>query len=213
MVQSPEEALLSTCFQEVTGTAPSTITPVRPHASERRIYRLGSGAIRMVGVVNQSRAENDAFIHLARHFKTLGLPVPTIHLYRPEDGVYLEDDLGEITLLDYLVSERARTGEAFPSSVAEAYAAVLSYLPRFQIEAALTLDFSKLLRPHTHFAETLADDMRSFSTELVNRMLPTFDTASLASDFRGLVDYLASAQGESFLYRDFQSRNVMLLNG
>lgn len=213
MFQSPEEELLSTCFQEVTGTAPSSITPVRPHASERRIYRLGNGALKMVGVINQSRAENDAFVSLARHFRSLGLPVPTIHLYRADQGVYLEDDLGDTTLLDYLVSERVRTGEDFPASVAFAYETVLSYLPRFQIEAAATLDFSKLLKPDILFAETMADDMLSFSTELVSRILPDYDTSSLSQDFATLVDYLASARGEHFLYRDFQSRNIMLVDG
>ncbi len=212
MVQLPDESLLATCFQEVTGTAPASIAPLRPHASERRIYRLTQGATTLVGVVNPSRAENDAFVALARHFKSKGLPVPTIHAYKPEEGVYLEDDLGEVTLLDFLLSERAKTGEAFPPSVEAMYKRVLSFLPRFQIEAAASLDFSLCLASDNFFSETLRKDMNSFCSELVARLLPSFDTRELEPEFSTLISYLEQAKSDFFLYRDFQSRNIMLVN-
>jgi len=212
MVKPPDENLLATCFQEVTGAPPSAIVPLRPHASERRIYRLSQGTTTLVGVVNPSRAENDAFVALARHFKSKGLPVPTIHTYKPEDGVYLEDDLGEVTLLDFLISERAKTGELFPQAVDTVYRRVLSFLPRFQIEAAASLDFSLCLASDKVFSETLRQDMRSFCTELVGRLLPSFNSAELEPEFATLISYLEKAKGGFFLYRDFQSRNIMLLN-
>ena len=167
----------------------------------------------MVGVANQSRAENDAFVALARHFRGLGLPVPEIHAYKAELGVYLEEDLGETTLLDFLSAERARTGERFPASVEAAYAKVLSFLPRFQIEAAATLDFSLCVSANNFFSETLKNDMLSFSSDLVGRLLPTYDTQPLTKDFAALVSYLERATSEYFLYRDFQSRNIMLVKG
>jgi aminoglycoside/choline kinase family phosphotransferase len=211
MVQPPDESLLATCFQEVTGSPPVAISPLRPHASERRIYRLRSGSTTLVGVVNPSRQENDAFVSLARHFKARGLPVPTIHAYRPEQGVYLEDDLGEVTLLDLLKAERARTGEEFPATAEAVYRKVLSFLPRFQIEAAKTLDFSICLGSDNFFSQTLRNDMNSFATELVRRLHPGFETAELEGDFAPLIAYLKRAKGGFFLYRDFQSRNIMLV--
>jgi aminoglycoside/choline kinase family phosphotransferase len=212
MVNSPDESLLTVCFQEVTGAPPTSIFPLRPHASERRIYRVTKGATTFVGVVNPSRAENDAFVALARHFKAKGLPVPTIHAYNPEHGVYLEDDLGEITLLDFLITERARTGEQFPASAEAVYKRVLSFLPRFQIQAASSLDFSLCLGSDTFFSQTLRNDMNSFVTELVRRLAPEFNTSELEEDFTILISYLEKAQGGFFLYRDFQSRNIMLVN-
>lgn len=212
MVQPPDESLLTTCFQEVTGNSPTSISPLRPHASERRIYRLTHEGTTLVGVVNPSRAENDAFVALARHFRSKGLPVPKIHAYKPDDGVYLEDDLGEVTLLDFLIAERAKTGELFPQSVEDVYKRVLSFLPRFQIEAAASLDFSLCLASDNFFSETLRKDMNSFCTELVRRLLPSFDTVELEADFSTLIAYLGKARGGFFLYRDFQSRNIMLLN-
>ena len=213
MVQRPEEELLATCFQQVTGTFPTTIAPLRPHASERRIYRLTSGPTTLVGVVNHSQAENDAFVALARHFKAAGLPVPTIHAYQAENGLYLEDDLGDETLLDFLTSERAKTGDPFPKAAEAVYRKVLAYLPRFQIEAAAKLNFSVCLAPEKFFSHTLPHDLASFSSELLTRLLPSFDTSSLTKDFQSLIACLAQAKGDYFLYRDFQSRNIMLVKG
>jgi aminoglycoside/choline kinase family phosphotransferase len=167
----------------------------------------------MVGVANHSRVENDAFVALAKHFKGIGLPVPEIYTYRPKWGVYLEEDLGETTLLDFLNAERMRSGERFPSSVEAAYAQVLEFLPRFQIEAAATLDFSLCISPNNFFSETLLRDMLSFSSELVGRLLPAYDTNSLTKDFATLVSHLEKATSHYFLYRDFQSRNIMLVRG
>jgi len=209
----PEEELLATCFQEVTGTAPTTIAPLHPHASERRMYRLTNGGTTLVGVANNSRAENDAFVALAHHFKFHKLPVPEIYTYRPDDGVYLAQYLGDTTLLDYLLAERARSGEAFPATVEETYKRVLACLPRFQIEAARDLDFSICQGARDLFSNTLANDMRAFSTELVGRMLPSYDRATLETDFANLIKHLKEAESVYFLYRDFQSRNIMLMDG
>ncbi len=176
------------------------------------MYRLSHVATSLVGVVNPSRAENDAFVALARHFKSKGLPVPQIHAYRPDDGVYLEDDLGDVTLLDFLIAERTRTGELFPPAVEDVYKRVLSFLPRFQVEAATSLDFSLCIASDNFFSETLRKDMNSFCTELVRRLLPAFNTAELEDEFSILISYLEKARGGFFLYRDFQSRNIMLVN-
>ena len=211
MVECREEDLLSTCFQAVTGVSPSAITPLSPHASERKIYRLSQGALQLIGVINSSRAENDAFVAFATHFKGVGLPVPKIHAYTPDQGLYLEDDLGDTTLLDLLNTERARTGEAFPVPAFKMYQRALEFLPRFQIEAAASFDFSKCLPPNEFFSHTLVHDMQAFSTELVGRILPNVAINGLQRDFASLIEFLSKAEKNYFVYRDFQSRNIMVL--
>ncbi len=166
----------------------------------------------MVGVANSSRAENDAFVALARHFASYNLRVPLVYSYKPTQGVYLEQDLGETTLLNYLHSERTRSGEAFPASVEEAYKKALRALPRFQIEAADSLDFSLCLGAYTSFSAILLHDLKSFAHELVRRLLPSYPIDDLTPDFHQLVSYLDHAQSMYFLYRDFQSRNIMLVD-
>jgi aminoglycoside/choline kinase family phosphotransferase len=92
------------------------------------------------------------------------------------------------------------------------YQRALEYLPRFQIEAAASFDFSKCLPPNDFFSHTLVHDMQAFSTELVGRILPNTSTEELKRDFASLIEFLSKAERGYFVYRDFQSRNIMVLN-
>ena len=209
MNDSPELALLDACFLEYAGHHPTAIAPLRPHASERKIFRITSHSTRVIGVLNPNRPENDAFVHFAKHFAACGLPVPAIHAYYPERGVYLEEDLGDETLFDFVAAERSRTNQEFPPSLERAYEHALEILLRFQIEAARSFDFSRCYPEIDLLPGTFAGDCSSFVQDLVARLLPHFDIASLTSDFAKLIAFLEEAQKEFFVYRDFQSRNIM----
>jgi|694.fasta_scaffold41584_2 aminoglycoside/choline kinase family phosphotransferase len=213
MTLPQDEEILARCFEEVSGSAPTCVQTLRPHASERRIYRLSSASGSLVGVVNASRAENDSFVALARHFRRCGLPVPAIHAYKAELGVYLEDDLGDQTLLDLLEASRSRSAEPFPADAANLYQAAVEVLPHFQIEAAATLDFSQCLSSQGSFASTLKRDIEAFLSEFVGRVLAGPPPANLAGEFEQLASFLAAAPSAYFLYRDFQARNIMVKDG
>lgn len=212
MTVNQDEQILAQLFQELTGTPPALITPLRPHASERRIYRLSGSKTGVVGVINPNAAENDAFVYFAKHFASLGLPVPEIYLYSPTSCAYLEQDLGDETLFDFITRKRAETNEEFPREVEQLYRASLELLPEFQIGAAKTIDFSRCYPETELLPGTFAGDCASFATDLVGRMLPDFDTASLTGDFAALIAALEEAPASFFVYRDFQSRNIMRLN-
>jgi aminoglycoside/choline kinase family phosphotransferase len=211
--------LLSTAFKELTGSTPSAVTPLKPHASERRIFRLSTGtlntpqSINIIGVINSNRAENEAFVYFARHFRSLGLSVPEIYLYKSELNLYLEEDLGDETLFDLLTKERAQSSNPssleVPQGSLEIYRQALSELPRFQILGGKTLDFTKCYPESDLLPGTFAGDCANFSTELVLRLLPDFDISKLTADFARLIDLLDGATGGYFVYRDFQSRNIM----
>jgi aminoglycoside/choline kinase family phosphotransferase len=208
-----DHALLTQSFYECVGRKPSSITALRQHASDRRIYRVRDASACFIGVVNPVREENDAFVGFARHFFGLGLPVPNIHHYDAARHVYLEDDLGDTTLFDFLQSERARTGELFPATVASQYKVALENLLRFQIECAASFDFSRCYPETELLPGTFEGDCAAFGTDLVTRLLPEFDITSLTRDFVTLIDFLEHADDQFFVYRDFQSRNIMLSNG
>ena len=210
MANNSHEELLSRFFQQVAGVAASTVAPLRPHASERHIYRLSAGTTKMIGVVNPLRRENDAFVSFARYFHSCGLPVPQIYHYEPDLNMYLEEDLGDETLFDLLTNERQNnSGEAFPKVAEALYRASLEYLPRFQIESAAKFDFALCYPEQDLLPGTFAGDCAAFSTELVSRLLPHFDIARLANDFATLIAFLEQAKASYFVYRDFQSRNIM----
>jgi aminoglycoside/choline kinase family phosphotransferase len=168
----------------------------------------------MIGVLNPIRRENDTFVAFARHFHALGLPVPVIYHYEPDYNLYLEEDLGNETLLDRLASERTvHPNDPFPQSAEALYRSSLEFLPRFQIESAATLDFSLCYPERDLLPGTFAGDCAAFSTELVLRLLPRFDISRLAPDFVALISFLEQADSRFFVYRDFQSRNIMNYRG
>lgn len=208
-----DEQRLVVYFHELAGEAPTNITPLRAHASERRRYRLQSQSTSLVCVINSLRKENDAFVAFAQHFHNQGLPVPRIHLYRPLDNLYIEDDLGDVTLLDLLLNERKSSGENFPASVASFYKQALEQLPRLQIRGATGFNFSLCVPERMFVPGNFARDCALFATEFVRRILPQFDITKLTSDFVTLLEYLERAESPYFMHRDFQARNIMCLNG
>lgn len=206
------EELLAAYFQGLTGTPPSLVSVLWPHASERDMYRLSSSGFTCIGVINKVEAENEAFVSFAKHFSAAELPVPEIYVYAPGNGIYLQQDLGDVTLLDILQQQRQSSGESFPPKAEALYKTVLEFLPRFQIEAGATVDYTKCHASSDFSSDALSTDMTCFTQELVPRLAPTYDIGSLKRDFDTLIAFLARARGEFFLYRDFQSRNIMIVD-
>src|SRR5437879_7167848 len=108
--------------------------------SGRKIIRLSNEKSGAIGILYGVREENAAFLAFSRHFRRHGLPVPEIYAEDLDHGAYLEEDLGDTTLFEFLSNNR--TGENISPQVVEAYRKVVAVLPRFQIEAASDLDYS-----------------------------------------------------------------------
>ena len=210
MTSAGDEKILVSSFRKVTGCAPTCITRLRSHASERRIYRLISRDLSIIGIINPSKSENDTFVSFAHHLTRKALPIPHIYLYIPEEHLYLEEDLGDETLFDVLAAERIRTGESFPAYAEELYKQSLEYLTRFQVECSKDFDFS-LCHPERQLVPgSFTRDCSSFATNLVAKLLPSFDITRLAADFATLIAYLEVPQSSFLVHRDFQSRNIMI---
>src|SRR5437667_3597536 len=107
--------------------------------SGRRIIRLFGENTRAIGILYDVREENLAFIEFSKHFRRHGLPVPEIYAEDLSQGAYLEQDLGDVTLFEFLSKNRAAENIA-PAAV-EAYRKVVGVLPRFQVEAGRDLNY------------------------------------------------------------------------
>src|SRR3984957_15806970 len=107
--------------------------------SGRKIIRLSSHKLSAIGILYDVREENIAFIDFSRHFRKHGLPVPEIYAEDLKHGAYLEEDLGDTTLFEFLSQNRA--GEDIGPAAVEAYRQALATLPRFQIEAGRDLNY------------------------------------------------------------------------
>ena len=179
--------------------------------SGRKIIRLSNEEISAIGVLYDVREENIAFLEFSRHFRRYGLPVPEIYAEDLDRGAYLEEDLGDTTLFEYLSENRA--GDKIAPQVIETYRAVVDLLPRFQIEAGRGLNY-KLCYPRALFDEqSIAWDLNYFKYYFLRLAGIPFNEQSLEDDFVRLTKFLLTADLNHFLYRDFQSRNIMLRGG
>jgi aminoglycoside/choline kinase family phosphotransferase len=179
--------------------------------SGRAIVRLTGGGFSAIGIVYSVREENFAFLEFSRHFRRHGLPVPEIYAEDLSQGAYLEEDLGDTTLFEFLGLHRA--GEAVAPRAIEAYRKVVAVLPRFQVEAGRDLNY-KVCYPRSSFdRQSIAWDLNYFKYYFLRLSGVPFNEQALEDDFSRLTKFLLGASHDYFLYRDFQSRNVMLRGG
>ena len=206
-------APLITLYRTIFGVDPVAVTPLNAHASNRRMFRLSGDADRsVIGIVNPNRFENRAFVEFSRHFRSVGLPVPEIYGADEDGGTYLEEDLGNETLYDVLSAARG-DGAEFPAAVERLYIEAVSILPRFQIVGGASLNYDYCHPRKAYDRESMLWDMGFFRDSFVRRAGVVFDEVGLEKDFDRLAQFLGEAPTGFFMYRDFQSRNIMVKNG
>ena len=179
--------------------------------SGRKIIRLSGDKVSAIGILYDVREENVAFLEFSRHFRQAWLPVPEIYAEDLSQGAYLEEDLGNTTLFEFL--SKHRSGENTLPEVVEAYRKVIAVLPRFQIEAGRDLNY-KVCYPRASFdRQSISWDLNYFKYYFLRLAGIPFNEQALEDDFSRLTKFLLSAEHDYFLYRDFQSRNMMLRDG
>lgn len=183
--------------------------PLLSHGSERLIIRLiADDGTSSIGIVNRHLEENRAFINFGRHFKNSGLNVPQIHIVSASEDSYILDDLGDETLL-----KRVLDGDEFNSAKVELYKKVIGELPKFQVTGSSGIDYSYCYQYKEFGSENIDYDLDYFKQRfLKNFHKGEIDTELLDKDLACLKDKILEFPREYFLYRDFQSRNIMIKN-
>jgi aminoglycoside/choline kinase family phosphotransferase len=205
--------VLRQLFAERFGVPAERVQPLQGElgASGRKIIRLCAGKTRAIGILYGVREENNAFLSFSRHFLGHGLPVPEIYGENLECGAYLEEDLGDTTLFEFL--SKHRNGESVAPEAIEAYRKVVEVLPRFQVEAGRDVDYSVCYPCASFDRQSISWDINYFKYYFLRLAGIPFNEQALENDFWRLTEFLLSANCDYFLYRDFQSRNVMLPGG
>lgn len=200
--------LLLELYKRYSGKGADDIKLLPVSGSNRQYYRIYFDNDSVIGVYNQDRRENNAFLALSRHFMKHGLKVPAILAEDTEKDIYLLQDLGDTTLFSYLSS--VRSDHYFPEEIVDLYKKVIEELPRFQIIAGKGLDYSVCYPRHAFDKQSMLWDLSYFKYYFLKLAKIHFDEQALEDDFNVFTDYLLSADCDHFLYRDFQSRNIML---
>jgi aminoglycoside/choline kinase family phosphotransferase len=205
--------VLKKLFESHFHTPATRVQPLQGElgGSGRKIVRLSSDEHTAIGILYGVREENAAFLEFSKHFLGHGLPVPEIYAEDLDAGAYLEEDFGDVTLFDFL--SKNREGENIAPVVVEAYRKVVAVLPRFQVEAGRDLDYSVCYPRASFDRQSINWDLNYFKYYFLRLAGISFNEQALEDDFESLTNFLLSADRDYFMYRDFQSRNVMLSRG
>lgn len=178
--------------------------------SDRQYFRIKESSYTIIAAYNPVREENEAFVGFSRHFLKAGLNVPEIFYYFPDDCIYFLQDLGNDNL--YLWLENKPVSSGFDQNTKDLYKKILDSLILFQTIGIQGIDLN-LCYPHKHFdRQSMMWDLNYFKYMFLKLMAVPFNEKLLEKDFIVLCDYLLQVRQDYFLYRDFQTANVMILD-
>jgi aminoglycoside/choline kinase family phosphotransferase len=206
-----EMDIVSEGYKRLFGEGDIFIDTMPQSGSDRKYFRIKRKAGTMIGVFNPVQEENDAFIGFTRHFISGRLPVPEVMGYLPESNVYYLQDLGNMTFYSWL--EERITSTDIDKEAEILFRKILDKLILFQTDGAEGLD-TTLCYPHMSFdRQSMIWDMNYFKYMFLKLMGAPFNEGELEHDFNDLAQFLLEAGQYYFLYRDFQSANIMIIEG
>ena len=201
-------------YRKWSGAEPQQVEKLSAGGSNREYYRMtAADGSTVVGCIGTSRDENHAFVYLAQHFTHRQLPVPTILAVSGDELRYLQSDLGSVSLFDAIRGGR-EAGGRYTVKEQELLKRTIRQLPNIQIRGARELDFANCYPQPAFDTNSVLFDLNYFKYCFLKATELDFHEMKLEADFRLLAKDLTEAGDEQcFLYRDFQARNVMMVEG
>lgn len=196
--------------REYLGEEPQ-LTALHQSGGHRRYFRAQVHGRSVIAVAGTDADENKAFISLAAHFAGKGINVPCVLAVSGDGLSYLLEDLGDMSLFDVLAS--GRTSGLYGYAERKLLEMTVSALPKIQVEGAQGLDWSVCSPLQEFDARTVDFDLNYFKYCFLKNTGVEFDEVRLQDDFDRLKAVLLAEPCETFMYRDFQARNVMLRDG
>jgi aminoglycoside/choline kinase family phosphotransferase len=178
-----------------------------PQSGSIRIYfRIISSAKSFVATHGINIKENNAFIYFSRHFKNCDCRVPEIFAVNEERTVYIQEDFGDVSLLDQL-EEHGYNGHVY-----SLFQQSLRELAHLQIKGDENLDYSFCITSKEFGKQAILSDLLYFKYYFLDALQIPYDKEKMLDDFEKLSDYLSHADHKYFMFRDFQSRNILIEN-
>lgn len=194
-------AQMNDLFVRWCGKKPEQIIPLTPSGSNRSYFRLIAGEISAIACVGENVKENTAFLEMSALFKAQGHPVPEIYAVNDSRMIYLQEDLGGESLFDRIKAQ---------APVDQLIRQTLQALARLQVQAGRSVDWTWCYPQEALDERTVRWDLNYFKYAFLKPSGTTFDEVKLQDAFDAIEADVLSSNGDYFLYRDFQSRNVMV---
>lgn len=198
---------ISTLFSSMKGCAADRIEKLPQSGSDRIYFRIYTGPETFIATYNHNQKETQTFIYFSKHFKNAGLPVPEILAVNEDDTIYIQQDLGTESLLDQL-EQYGHTDTPY-----QFFQKSLSALARMQILGHKGLDYNWCLTAKEFGKQAILSDLLYFKYYFLDTLQLPYDKQAMLDDFDALSTYLTRTQYKYFMFRDFQSRNIIVREG
>jgi len=206
-VEKEKTDILAIIFQKWCGESPQKIEFLPPSGSYRSYCRMQAGSFSALGAWNSDMRENEAFLSFSKRFLQERLPVPAIYGVEEAEGVYLLEDFGADTLFDCVKSQ------PFDDSIKTLYRKSLKGLVDLQLKGKDCIDYTKCYPRAAFDQDSMMWDLNYFKYYFLKLVRIPFDEQALEDDFRNFTEFLLQERGDYFLFRDFQSANIMIKEG
>ncbi len=197
---------ISLLYKKWKGEAPVSVDLLPQSGSERRYFRLYGKGYSVIGTYGANIKENETFFYFSRHFKKKNLAVPEILAVSDDRQFYLQQDFGDRSLLNCLEEK------GFCDEVYGLFKQSLTVLAELQIKGDAGLDYNQCLTNKEFGKQAIMADLLYFKYYFLDALRKPYDKQKLIDDFEALSNYLTHTEYKYFMFRDFQSRNIMVAN-
>jgi aminoglycoside/choline kinase family phosphotransferase len=196
---------VSQLYKSWTGKEPAQVDVLPQSGSDRRYFRLHNNEGKtFIATHGLNIPENEAFIYFADHFRRKRLQVPEILAVSYDKTIYLQEDFGNTSLLNILESN------GFTQEVYDLFRESLHQLARLQVIGDEGLNYKKCLTNEEFGKQAIMADLLYFKYYFLDALQRPYDKQKLIDDFEALSNYLTHTEYKYFMFRDFQSRNILV---
>lgn len=195
---------INTLFASFNQTPVNSIEKLPQSGSDRSYFRIVAGAQSFIATYNENRKENYTFINFTNHFKQHGCPVPVVYAVNEDSTIYIQEDLGDVSLLNKLEQD------GYSDSVYSLFQKSLKELAHMQIKGGEGLNYDLCLTAKEFGRNAILSDLLYFKYYFLDTLKHPYDKQVLLEDFELLSSYLTGTFDNHFMFRDFQSRNIMV---
>lgn len=202
---------LTSLCTEYFGNSDLTISPITGSGSNRQYFRISRpDGKSLIGVVGTSKEENIAFLHISEALAAAQIPVPQIYAVSADSMCYIQQDLGSTALFDTL--SPARQNGQYSNHDIDLLKKTMTLLADIQFAGGKNIDYSRCYPQPEFDRRMISFDLNYFKYCFLKTSALDFQEIALDDDFNRLADDLLAGTTDTFMYRDFQARNVMIYN-
>lgn len=192
-------------FQQYSKEAITAIDKLPQAGSERHYFRIHTAGKTFIATYGANLKENETFIYFSKQFKKKQLATPEIFCINADKNIYIQQDFGDVSLLNRLEDK------GFTAEVYDLYKKSLYQLALLQVKGHEGLDYKKCLTNASFGKQAIMADLLYFKYYFLDALRRPYDKQKLLNDFEALSNYLSHTEYKYFMFRDFQSRNIMVM--